>query len=235
MAVSRRAFIMTVAICLWLRAASSFAVMIPDLGFDIPVERIQGILSAGLNHEFGNIISYDIGFTKAAGYSVSMNLQLTGFDPGPSVRQLWETDTERIWTTSDRFAKPIVFDLRFSNQNPNHIVTVSPGAGRGDVNNWFAGWPAGTGSPAPWAHEVGHFLGNYDEYPGGGVNPNGSFMNVPDSIMGTGTTVYDRHYSFVADWAASHSAPEPASVMLVALGMITLLPLLPYIKRRLLR
>jgi hypothetical protein len=70
---------------------------------------------------------------------------------------------------------------------------------------------------------VGHYLGNYDEYVGGGVNPNGSFMNVPDSIMGTGSTVYDRHYSFVADWAAGFaSAPEPRPLLIMSVPLLLL-------------
>jgi hypothetical protein len=206
MVISSRSFIVAVAICTWLSAASSFAVMIPDLTFDTPAERIQGILSTGLNHDFSAIISYDIGLMKPAGYSISVNLQLTGFDPGLSVKQLWETDTERVWTGRDRVAKPIIFDLRFSNQNPNHIITVNPGPGRGDINTWFAGWPTGIGNQTPWANEGA------------------------DSIMGAGTTVYDRPHSSVADWATSHSAPEPASLILVTVGMVMLLP---YIKRSL--
>ncbi|WP_447601363.1 hypothetical protein [Nitrospira sp. Nam80] len=220
MAMSSRSFIAPVAICTWLSAASAFAIMIPDLAFDIPAERIQGILSTGLNHDISAIISYDIGFTKPAGYTISVTLQLTGFDPGLPVKQLWETDTERIRTGRDGVAKPILFDLLFSNQNPNHME--KPGPGRGAVNKWSVGWPSGIGNHNPWADEVGHFLGNYDEYPAHA-----------DSTTGAGTSVYDWYHGSGADWAASHSAPEPASFILVALGMITMLPLLAHIKRRL--
>jgi MYXO-CTERM domain-containing protein len=223
MAGVRRILLIGILLSVGLHNPSSFAIVIPDLGFDVPVQRVDGILSGGLNHEFGGTISYNIGFTEAAGYSISEDIRLVGVDPGSTVKQLWETDTERIWSTADRFDKPVVVDVRFVDQNPNQVVTVHPGPGRGDVQNWYVGWPSGTGSPAPWAHEVGHFFGNYDEYPGGAVNPNGSFMNVSDSIMGTGSTVYDRQYSFIADWAAGFaSAPEPASLLIMSAPVLLL-------------
>ncbi len=174
MGIPARGAIMSLAMYCWIGAAPSAAVLIPDLAFDVPTQRIQASLSAGLNHEFGNTVAYDIGYSRASGYSITLDLHLTGVDPGSAIKQHWESDTERIWSSRDRFAKPIVFDVRYVEQNPHHMITVKEGPGRGDVENWYAGWPHGTGSPAPWAHEVGHMVGNYDEYPGGGVNPNGS-------------------------------------------------------------
>lgn len=226
--------IITLGVFCWLGAMPSWAILIPDLSFDIPAQRIQGFLSGGLNHEFGGAIAYDIGYTRANGYSVTLDLHLTGADPGLAIKQRWESDTERIWTVRDRFEKPIVFDVRFVDQNPHHVITVREGPGRGDVLNWYQGWPQGTGSPAPWAHEVGHYLGNYDEYPGGAVNPNGSHMNVPDSLMGTGSNLYDRHYSFVSDWAAVYAVPEPSSLIIVGLGAATILVtmMIPHVRRK---
>lgn len=230
---ARRA-IMCLAISGWLGASPSFAILIPDLSFDIPTQHIQSLLSAGLNHEFGNIIAYDIGYSRATGYSVTVDLQLIGVTPAPAVTQRWESDTERIWSTADRFAKPIVLDVRFVEQDPHHVITVKEGPGRGDTSTWYTGWPQGQGSPAPWAHEVGHYLGNYDEYPGGGVNPNGSHQNEPSSLMGTGTALFDRQYSFVADWAATYAVPEPSSLIITGLGAFTMLAalLIPQVRRR---
>src|SRR5687768_16327852 len=37
--------------------------------------------------------------------------------------------------------------------------------------------------------------------------------------MGAGSTVYDRHYRFVEDWAAARTAPEPSSLLIVAMGI----------------
>ena len=229
-----RSAIIFMAMSGWLGVLPSSAIVIPDLSFDIPTQRIQSFLSAGLNQEFGNIIAYDIGYSRAAGYSVTVDLQLIGVDPTPAVKQRWESDTERIWSTADRFTKPIVLDLRFVEQDPHHVVTVKEGIGRGDTSTWFTGWPQGTGSPAPWAHEVGHYLGNYDEYPGGGVNPNGSHINEPNSLMGTGAALFDRQYSFVADWAATYAVPEPSSLIILGLGAMTLFAalLIPQVRRR---
>ena len=131
--------------------------------------------------------------------------------------------------------------LQFVDQGAHHAVTVSPGlptsvSDRGNELHWFAGWSGpigsgttGTGSAAPWAHEVGHMFGNFDEYPGGGVNPNGLFGNEPGLMgqslngpKGTELTLFDRQYQFVADWAIGQTratAPEPATFLLIASGL----------------
>lgn len=229
-----RSAIMCLAMSGWLGADPSSAILIPDLSFDIPTQHIQSVLRSGLNYEFENAIAYDIGYSRATGYSVTVDLQLIGVTPAPAITQRWESDTERIWSTADRFAKPIVLDVRFVEQNPHHVITVEEGPGRGNTSTWFTGWPQGQGSPAPWAHEVGHYLGNYDEYPGGGVNPNGSHMNEADSLMGFGSALFDRHYNFVADWAAPYAVPEPSSLIITGLGAATLFAalLIPQIRRK---
>jgi hypothetical protein len=74
-------------------------------------------------------------------------------------------------------------------------------------------------------------FGNYDEYPGGGVNPSGSFGNQPGFMgqglngpPGTELALFDRQYQFVADWAASQrgsaSAPEPSTFFIIAFGLV---------------
>ena len=221
-----------------LVANNSYAVTLPDFSFDIQSQRISQDIAAGLNREFIITAGYDIGFTRTSGYTVSENIQLTGFDPGPAVRDNWKTSTESIWTTN-RFNQPIVVTVNFVQSNANQIVTVREGPGAGDTRNWYSGWPQGQASAAPWAHEIGHYFGNFDEYSGAGVNPNGSFGNEP-GLMGMGTngppgtelTLFDRQYQFVADWAASQrgsvSAPEPATCLLVASGLAGIL----FIKRR---
>jgi hypothetical protein len=209
---------------------NSHALTLPDFSFDIQPQTISQFMTGGLNHEFGWTASYDIGFTQMNGYNVTERIQLGGFDPGPAVRGLWETSTESIWTTPDRFNQPTMLDVQFVEVNAHQFVNVHEGPGGGDTSNWFSGWPEGTASPAPWAHEVGHYFGNFDEYPGGGVNPNGSFGNEPGFMglglngpAGTELTLYDRYYQFVGNWAATQpgavGAPEPATFLLMAAGL----------------
>lgn len=230
MATKSRLSCVCIFTVLVLVTKNSHAVSLPDFQSDIQPQTISQFMTGGLNHEFGWTASYDIGFTQTGGYNVTEKIQLSGFDPGPAVRDLWETSTESIWTTHDRFNQPIVFDVQFVEENFHQPVNVSQGADRGDMLNWFSGWPAGTGSPAPWAHEVGHMFGMFDEYPDGGVNPNGSFGNEPGFMglglggpAGTELTLYDRYYQFVGDWAAIQAgavgAPEPATFLLMASGL----------------
>jgi hypothetical protein len=222
----------------------SYAVLLlPEFPFDIPAQTINTTVLAGLNNEFLITVGYDIGFTQKNGYSVTEKIQLTGVDPGPAVKDLWKSSAENIWTTRDRFNQPINVNVQFVGQGGNNTVAVLPGlppsiskpdAFRGNEVTWFAGWsaigtPNGTGSPAPWVHEIGHMFGNYDEYPGGGVNPNKSHGNEPGLMglslggpTGTALTLFDRQYQFVADWAFGQTiaaAPEPLTFLLIASGL----------------
>lgn len=223
----------------------SYALVLPEFPFDIPTQTIPtSVVAAGLNNEFILTVGYDIGFSQKSGYTVTEKIQLTGVDPGPAVKDFWKSSTENIWTTRDKFNQPVILTVQFVGQGGNIPVAVLPGlppsvsrpdALRGNELTWFAGWsgpngaPNGTGSPAPWAHEVGHMLGNFDEYPGGGVNPNKSFGNEPGLMglslagpAGTATDLFDRQYQFVANWAMGQTvaaAPEPATFLLIASGL----------------
>jgi hypothetical protein len=50
------------------------------------------------------------------------------------------------------------------------------------------------------AHEFGHLIGMYDEYPAGACDPIRMFTSVPVSIMGAGTETYERHFKEFHDW-----------------------------------
>ncbi len=60
-------------------------------------------------------------------------------------------------------------------------------------------------------------------------------MNETTSLMGTGSLLYDRHYSFIADWAAVYAVPEPSSLIIVTLGGATMLitMMIPHVRRKL--
>jgi hypothetical protein len=50
------------------------------------------------------------------------------------------------------------------------------------------------------AHEFGHLIGMYDEYPAGAVHPARAFADVRDSIMSSGATIYERHVEEFFEW-----------------------------------
>jgi hypothetical protein len=61
------------------------------------------------------------------------------------------------------------------------------------------------------AHEFGHLIGLYDEYPGGAGDPAGPWGGQPtaetrasNSIMGRGTAVYERHVQRFLEWFESN-------------------------------
>jgi hypothetical protein len=203
----------------------------------IPTETIVRPMTGGLNHEFAWSAGYDIGFSAATGnFDIGLRINLIGADPGDTLRTTWERGIENTWshrfslTDNDR-AHGVVFDVMFVDANPHHTVTVHSGTGNANMLNWYtenpSGWPQDRQGLLV-AHEAGHMVGNFDEYPGGAVNPNGSFGNVPDSLMGSllSDTLYDRHFQFVVDWAAGQEAtqtvgapvPEPASILLLISG-----------------
>ena len=133
--------------------------------------------------------------------------------PGPGisrpqlerVRASWEATVEHIWR--DRFAlvvagvaRPIRVELQFGRPDPHYrVVLTNDVAAHANPLNWSR-----YSSARVIAHEVGHMLGAYDEYAGGGQHPD-SPQNDPLSLMG-GAINRDvrcraRHFELVTDWA----------------------------------
>lgn len=119
----------------------------------------------------------------------------------------WEKDVEQLW--NGRFALrvgetvyPIDFDIEFDHLEPHHTAIVrNEASSRVDQLNWSR-WSTG----AVIAHEVGHMLGAYDEYRGGGQDPENPRVE-PGSLMGAAPTsnsdAAERHLEIVVDWARS--------------------------------
>jgi len=62
-------------------------------------------------------------------------------------------------------------------------------------------WEDAKGVPSTVrAHEFGHQIGMYDEYPAGACDPLRLFPDVPDSIMSAGRQVFERHFKEFHDW-----------------------------------
>lgn len=133
--------------------------------------------------------------------------------PGPRITQpqldrlasSWETAVETAW--SNKFALiisgtpyPIYLDLVFTPIDPVHTVIVRDEAShRVDQLNWSR-WS----SPATIAHEIGHMLGAYDEYPGGGqdpLNPLTSNTSLMGGAPGPLAQPSAHHFKVIVSWA----------------------------------
>jgi hypothetical protein len=137
-------------------------------------------------------------------------------DPGVTQAQLqaaqnvWEPAIEQAWTrrfdirrSNGRCAcrsYSVDLDVQWVTSGEHHVVRVHAGSGRADMGNFFLNNTGGTA-----AHEVGHMLGNPDEYTDAAC-PNRNVTN-DNSIMQTSQTgtVRPRHYQGFADWITSRT------------------------------
>lgn len=66
------------------------------------------------------------------------------------------------------------------------------------VNKWWEGLVGVSATVR--AHEFGHQIGLFDEYPGGACHPSRTHADVPASIMSSGSRVYPRHVQEFHEW-----------------------------------
>jgi hypothetical protein len=115
-------------------------------------------------------------------------------------------------------------------------ILATPGTRHGKVD-LFAGGPkaADAGKPDLWwyshtwwmeygdassfvrAHEFGHLIGCYDEYPEGACHPSRAWADVPDSVMNIASKVYPRHVEPFRAWFVEKAGAVVGDVELVQL------------------
>ncbi|PCC68208.1 protein of unknown function [Nannocystis exedens] len=89
----------------------------------------------------------------------------------------------------------------------------------GKIDLWWYSdtwWTAiGDAGPDVRAHEFGHLIGCYDEYPAGACEGSRAFADVPDSIMNSGSVVYPRHVEEFRMGFAAHAGSMVGPVKIV--------------------
>lgn len=192
----------------------------------IPTETVSGHVTA--NNGFAWDYNYGIGYDGTS-VKISVEIDFTGLVT-QTLKDLWEQGIESMWNgkyflvKDELYAIPITFDVTTAGPF-NYVVNVVAGPHVSNMTEWDT---EDTGNVA--AHEFGHMLGLYDEYPGGATDPGGPIID-PASIMGStadGVTPFSRHFEPFRLWLAGHSpeetfrlerTPEPAAFVMAAAGL----------------
>jgi hypothetical protein len=161
----------------------------------------------------------------------------------PAVWRIWKTQIEAVWDHKFYFHRVNCkrgqdCDCGISGccKYPLRILAVQ-GSGHGSIKLLLGGPKAQNwGKPDLWwysdtwwtligdahkhvrAHEFGHLIGCYDEYPEGAVEASRAFADVSDSVMNIGTVVYPRHVEEFRLCFAAHAGPVVGPVTLVRKG-----------------
>lgn len=122
---------------------------------------------------FAWTVGYDLGL-KGQTVEVDLRVALTGDDPGIH-KKLWQDGVNAIWNTQVFFASAdklleVKLDFSFVARNAHQTVAVHAGEGRTDMTNFYLrdSWGIDFADEVA-SHEIGHMLGNFDEYQGGGT------------------------------------------------------------------
>ncbi|MDF1554169.1 MAG: hypothetical protein P1P84_13950 [Deferrisomatales bacterium] len=200
----------------WLLLAG---LALPGLGFGAVAETVSGRLAAANGVAW--TYAYDaelrddrvwvrLGIQLIPAKDVTVP-ELARVKPG------WEAAIEAAW--SGRFALespagqlyPIWVDVDLRGPTFHHTVVVRPGRGRTDQLDWHL-----LDGPELVAHEAGHALGAFDEYPGGSLATADGVID-PASLMtsdpGPGCTPRARHYEKVRAWAEGSAGAQGWSVV----------------------
>jgi hypothetical protein len=147
-----------------------------------------------------------------------------------NTKSTWRQQIEAVWDRKFKIHRTKCKrgkDCNCSSRNGCCSFTIRIkcrwGRGHGKKVKLYAGAndPAGRGLPGKWwyshdwweaakgtanseetirAHEFGHLIGMYDEYPNGACEPSRRFSNIKQSVMGAGRSVYIHHMKDFHAW-----------------------------------
>ena len=196
---------------------------------DISTQTISGVRASGqYRWEYG----FDIGFENGQ-MNVELRIGLTGYDPGSGLVAVWESSIEDTWgrgfeIIDGQLRYPVNIDAIFvtgPGEAVHQTVSVVEGSGRTNMLRWYS-----ESRGVSVAHEAGHMLGLYDEYPEGAQALGNRIIDL-GSIMGsTGGVVRERHCGIFVDWLGgtvganqrSLIVPEPPMILLICSGISAL-------------
>lgn len=216
---------------LFAALALALSLSSPAAALTIDYETVQGYKHAANNYGIG--YRYDIGFIDDA-LRIDIDLMLYGATQGiEGLMTRWETGIESIWSTADRFAVPILFNVDWVTSAYDHAVRITEGYGRWNTGNWFTYRPNDDHERVA-AHEFGHYLSMFDEYNGGATDPLTGLVNTGGLMHTIYGGTLDEYYSPFLSWYDDKLAnyvggsedpapvPEPSTVVLMLGGMFAL-------------
>lgn len=183
---------------------------------------------------FGWDVCYELEITQGRLWvrrKLDFNVRTGRFNPTPASWRGWKQQIEAVW--DHRFYLHRVGCRRRADcdcsligccKYPVRVVALrGPGHGKqvdlflgapkaenwGKLDLWWYShtWWHGVGD-APdsvRAHEFGHLIGCYDEYPAGACHPSRRWANGGDSLMNSGSTLYPRHIEDFVAWFLDHA------------------------------
>ena len=203
--------------CLLLSmSAQSYAGLISDITTE-KIKYFESVTNAS-GSTFDWQVSYDISFINQD-LTIDVGVFLYGYDAGETLKNIWENSIESIWSNAfDLFDGEFYYDTVFnvdwlnSFSGADHGVLVHQGSGNVNKTNWYTDNPSGQGynkQGVVAAHEFGHMIGLFDEYPGGATE-----VIRNDSIMGSNLSApQSDHYDAFVNWLSSNSGVNSLSLV----------------------
>jgi hypothetical protein len=203
------------------------------LAYTFPWEHISGHRSSP---PYGWNYSYDIGFYNDT-LMIDVDVRLTGFDAGETLKGRWESGIESLWST-DRLEVPIAFNVDWVTADFDQTVIVANSTARWDMTHWYTIGAGGWGDAYQEkvaAHEFGHMISMYDEYTGGAIDPVTKRVDTGGVMCTLNGGTLDYYYDPFLDWYHEklESIPEPTSLqLLLGGGFVALLAIRRRMKRQ---